>query len=238
MLFIHAKTADMYCAGVWSISFLHGFLIEGTRMNSSGETPKKISISSGCLICGTGQSDSRKKTSLKGKVSDLAGRVAAVLDIDPNTVDVERYLCNDRCYKRIKRLEKSQEEARLSKDELKANIASTNRVKRGVPSDSFLSPSTVAPTKSASRIDQSTSGPKKTLKFTTTEDVCGKSPLPDIMPLVGLQCHRRGYHRRFLPLSFSSRQTFSRKEIAKATSVKYRFVHNSPFFLFHFATLL
>ena len=155
-------------------------------MNSSGETPKKISISSGCLICGTEQSDSRKKTSLKGKVSDLAGRVAAVLDIDPNTVDVERYLCNDRCYKRIKRLEKSQEEARLSKDELKANFASTNRVKRGVQSDSFLSPSTVAPTKSARRIDQSTSGPKKTLKFTTSEDVRGKSPLPDIMPLVGL----------------------------------------------------
>ena len=148
-------------------------------MNSSGETPRKISISSGCLICGTEQSDSRKKTSLKGKVRDLA----AILDIEPNTVDVERYLCNDR---QRKRLEKSQEEARLSKDELKANFASTNRVKRGVPSDSFLSPSTVAPTKSARRIDQSTSGPKKTLKFTTTEDVRGKSPLPDIMPLVGL----------------------------------------------------
>ena len=58
-------------------------------------------------------------------------------------------MCNDHCYKKIKRLEKLQEEEKLLKTELKKNFASTNRFKRGVPSGSSLSPSTIAPTKSA-----------------------------------------------------------------------------------------
>ena len=120
-------------------------------LNSSGETPEKSSTlsSSGCLFCGTQQTDSRKRTSLKAKVQDLAERVAIVLDINLSVVDVERYLCNNRCYKKIKRLEKLQEEETLLKTELKKNFSSTNRFKRGVRSDSLLSPSTIAPTKSA-----------------------------------------------------------------------------------------
>lgn len=68
-------------------------------LNSSGETPVKSSTSSssGCFVCGTQQTDSRKRTSLKGKVQDLAERVAIVLDINVSAVDVKRYLCNDRC---------------------------------------------------------------------------------------------------------------------------------------------
>ena len=99
--------------------------------NSSGETPIKSSASSssGCLFCGIQQTDSRKRTSLKGKVKDLAERVAIVLDINISVVDVERYLCNDRCYKKIKRLEKLQEEEKLLKTELKTSFASTNRFK-------------------------------------------------------------------------------------------------------------
>lgn len=60
-------------------------------LNFSGKTPTKSSSasSSGCLICGTEQNDSRKKTSLKGKVQDLAKRVAIVLDIEVAVVDME-----------------------------------------------------------------------------------------------------------------------------------------------------
>ena len=40
-------------------------------LNSRGETPVK---SSGCLFCGTQQTDSRTRASLKGKVQDVAER--------------------------------------------------------------------------------------------------------------------------------------------------------------------
>lgn len=160
-------------------------------LNSSGETPIKSSASSssGCLFCGTEQNDSRKKTSLKGKVQDLAESVAIVWDINIAAVDVDRYLCNDRCNKRIKRLEKLQEEAKLLKNELKKNFASTNRFKRGVPSDSSLSPSTVAPTKSArhDQLDQPTSTRQtimKSLNFSSeVQEEHEKCPLLNIMPL-------------------------------------------------------
>ena len=52
-------------------------------LNSRGEAPVKSSASSSsrCLFCGTQQTDSRTRASLKGKVQDLAERVAIVLDI-------------------------------------------------------------------------------------------------------------------------------------------------------------
>ena len=88
-------------------------------------------------------------------MQDLAKRAAIVLDIEVTAIDVERYLCNDGCYKSIKRVEKIQEEAKQLKSELKRNFASTNRFKRGILSDTSLSPNTLAPTKSA-RQDQMT----------------------------------------------------------------------------------
>lgn len=164
-------------------------------LNSSGETPVKSSTSSssGCLVCGTQQTDSRKRTSLKGKVQDLAERVAIVLDINVSAVDVERYLCNDRCYKKIKRLEKLQEEEKLLKTELKKNFASTNRFKRCVPSDSSLSPSTIAPTKSARHNhDQRTNKMiAKSLNFGSgVQEEGEKGPLLNIMPLDALPSSR------------------------------------------------
>ena len=164
-------------------------------LNSSGETPVKSSTSSssGCFVCGTQQTDSRKRTSLKGKVQDLAERVAIVLDINVSAVDVERYLCNDRCYKKIKRLEKLQEEEKLLKTELKKNFASTNRFKRCVPSDSSLSPSTIAPTKSARHNhDQRTNKMiAKSLNFGSGMQEEGeKGPLLNIMPLDALPSSR------------------------------------------------
>lgn len=61
-------------------------------LNSRGETPVKSSASSssGCLFCGTQQTDSRTRTSLKGKVQDLAERVAIVLDISTN----QKFACS------------------------------------------------------------------------------------------------------------------------------------------------
>ena len=56
-------------------------------LNSRGETPVK---SSGCLFCGTQQTDSRTRASLKGKVQDVAERVALVLDISPN----QKFACS------------------------------------------------------------------------------------------------------------------------------------------------
>ena len=56
-------------------------------LNSRGETPVK---SSGCLFCGTQQTDSRTRASLKGKVQDLAERVAIVLDISTN----QKFACS------------------------------------------------------------------------------------------------------------------------------------------------
>ena len=165
----------------------------------SGETPTKslASSSSGCLFCGAVQNDSRKRTSLKGKVKDIAERVAIVLDVDVATVDVDRYLCNDSCYKRIKRIEKLQEEAKLLKNELKRSYASTNRFKRGVPSDSSLSPSAIAPAKSA-RPNQPTNSRQKVAKSlnfrrgSQIQDESGKCPVRNIMPLVALPVSSSG----------------------------------------------
>ena len=126
---------------------------------------------------------------MTGKVQDLAERVAIVLDINISAVDVERYMCNDRCYKKIKRLEKLQEEEKLLKTELKKSFASTNRFKRGVPSDSSLSPSTIAPTKSARHNhdvhDQRTNKLiAKSLNFGSgIQEEGEKGPLLNIMPL-------------------------------------------------------
>ena len=166
--------------------------------NSRGETPVKSSASSssGCLFCGKQQTDSRTRTSLKGKVQDLAERVAIVLDIDLSAFDVERYLYNDRWYKKIKRLEKLQEEEKLLKAELKKNFSSTNRFKSGVPSDSSLSPSTIAPTESARHNhDQRTIKMiAKSLNFGSgIQEEGEKGPLlnPDSWMLYHLRDHRR-----------------------------------------------
>ena len=55
------------------------------------------------------------------------------------------YICSDR---RLKRLEKLQEDVKTLLLTLEENFVMNNRVKHGVPSDSALSPSVVAPTKS------------------------------------------------------------------------------------------
>ena len=75
-------------------------------------------------------SDRRKKTSLKGKVKDVAKRRANALNIPLNSVYVERFLCNDRSLqkkkkkKKIKHLEQCPDEASVVKSEIKGIFAS------------------------------------------------------------------------------------------------------------------
>ena len=88
-------------------------------------------------------------------------------------------MCNDHCYKKIKRLEKLQQEEKRLKTELKKNFASTNRFK-------LLSPSTIAPTNSARHNhDQRTKKMiAKSLNFGSgIQEEGEKGPLLNIMPL-------------------------------------------------------
>ena len=48
----------------------------------SDDTPKKFNLNnSGCVFCGSELTDSRKRTKLNGKVSDLPGRISTVLNV-------------------------------------------------------------------------------------------------------------------------------------------------------------
>ena len=72
-----------------------------------------------------------------------------ILDIPVSNVNVESYICCDHCFRSLKRFEKLQEHAKTIHRTLKENFVRHN-VKRGVPSDSAISPSVAsvaAPTK-------------------------------------------------------------------------------------------
>lgn len=116
-------------------------------VNALTSTPTKISSIAGCVLCGSEEKDSRKKTKLNGKVSDLQERICAIFDIPLSSISVEGYICNDRCYRQVKRLEKLQEDAKTLHRSLKEMFTTNTRTKRGVPSDSAISPSVSAPAK-------------------------------------------------------------------------------------------
>lgn len=101
-----------------------------------------VSTSSGHLLWGTEQSDSQRRISLKGKVWKISLKEYSMLWTS------HWYLCNDRCYKNIKHLEKKKEEARVLKNEMKSSFSSANWIKHDVLSDSYISGSIVASTKS------------------------------------------------------------------------------------------
>lgn len=81
-------------------------------LNALTSTPTKISSIAGCVLCGSEEKDSRNKTKLNGKVSDLQERICSILDIPLSSISVDGYICNDRCYRQVKRLEKLQEDAK------------------------------------------------------------------------------------------------------------------------------
>ena len=88
--------------------------------------------------------DSWKRTKLNGKVSDLPDRISSVLN-----VPLDGYICNERSYWDLKRLEKILEDAKsLQKQSLKEKLTTNNRTKRCVLSDSKISPCVSGPSKS------------------------------------------------------------------------------------------
>ena len=95
-----------------------------------------------------GQSDDAPKK-LNGKVCDLPDRISSVLNVPLSNINMDCYICNERSYRDLKRLEKILEDAKsLQQQSLKEEFTTNNRTKRCVPSDSRISPSVSAPSKS------------------------------------------------------------------------------------------
>ena len=94
-----------------------------------------------------GQSDDAPKK-LNGKVCDLPDRISSVLNVPLSNINVGGYICNERSYRDLKRLEKILEDAKSLQQESSNNRTTTNRTKRCVPSDSRISPIVSASSKS------------------------------------------------------------------------------------------
>ena len=103
----------------------------------------------GCVFCGSELTDSWKRTKLNGKVSDLPDRISSVLNVPLSNINVDGYICNERSYRDLKRLEKILEDAKsLQPQSLKEKFTTNNRTKRCVPSDGKISLNVSAPSKS------------------------------------------------------------------------------------------
>ena len=87
--------------------------------------------------------DALKK--LSGKVCDLPDRISSVLNVPLSNINMDGYICNERSYRDLKRLEKILEDAKSLQPQ---SFTTNNRTKRCVPSDSRISPSVSAPSKS------------------------------------------------------------------------------------------
>ena len=152
-------------------------------LSVSDNTPKKFNSNSGCVFCGCEQTDSRKRTKLNGKVSDLRDRICSILNVPLSSVNVDSYICNESCYRDVKRLEKIREDAKTLQHLLKEKFTTNNRAKRCVPTDSRISPSVAAPPKTLRHAtDQVRGKAAKSLSFVEIQPK--PSPIPDQLPLV------------------------------------------------------
>ena len=97
------------------------------------------------VFCGSELTDSRRRTKLNGKVSDLLDRISSVLNLPLSNINVDGYIYKERSHRHLKRLEKILEEAKSLQAQ---SFTTNNRTKRCVPSDSRISPSVSAPSKS------------------------------------------------------------------------------------------
>ena len=98
---------------------------------------------------GSELTDSRKRTKLNGKVSDLPDRISSVLNVPLSNINVDGYICNEHSCRDLKCLEKILEDAKfLQPQSLKEKFITNNRTKPCVPSDGRISPSVSAPSKS------------------------------------------------------------------------------------------
>ena len=97
------------------------------------------------VFCESELIDSRKRTKLNVKVSNSTDRISRVLNVPLSNINVDGYICNERSYRDLKRLEDAES---LQPQSLKEKFTTNNRTKRCVPSDSTISPSVSAPSKS------------------------------------------------------------------------------------------
>ena len=97
------------------------------------------------VFCGSQLTDSRKRTKLNGKVSDLPDTISSVLNVPLSNINLDGYIYNERSYRDLRRLEKILEDAKSLQPQ---SFTTNNRTKRCVPSDSRISPSVSAPSKS------------------------------------------------------------------------------------------
>ena len=82
---------------------------------------------------------------LNGKVCDLPDRISSVLNVPLSNINVGDYICNERSYRDLKRLEKILEDARtLQQQSLKEEFTTNNRTKHCIPSDPRISPTVAA----------------------------------------------------------------------------------------------
>ena len=100
------------------------------------------------VFCGSELTDSRRRTKLNGKVSDLRDRISSALNVPLSNTNVDGYIYNELSHRHLKRLEKILEEAKSLQPR---SFTTNNRTKRCVPSDSRISPSVSAPSKSLRR---------------------------------------------------------------------------------------
>ena len=92
------------------------------------------------VFCGSELTDSWKRTKLNGKGSDLPDRISSELNVSLSNINVDGYICNERSYRDLKRLEKILEDAKsLQQQSLKEKFTTNNRTKHCVPSDSNVS---------------------------------------------------------------------------------------------------
>ena len=97
------------------------------------------------VFCVSQLTDSRKWNKLNGKVSDLPDRISSVLTVPLSNINIDGYIYNERSHQHLKRLEKILEDAKSLQPQ---SFTTNNRTKRCVPSDSRISPSVSAPSKS------------------------------------------------------------------------------------------
>ena len=97
------------------------------------------------VFCGSELTDSRKRTKLNGKVSDLPDRIYSAFNFPLSNINVDGYIYNERSYRDLKRLEKILKDAKSLQPQ---SFTTNNRTKRCVPSDSRISPCVSAPSKS------------------------------------------------------------------------------------------
>jgi hypothetical protein len=168
-------------------------------VSNSGCTPRKYIGTAGCILCGCEKADPRKRTKLNGRVSDLQHRICSILDVPLTSINSDGYICNDRCYRDLNRLDKMKEDLKKLQNTLKEKFATNTRAKRAIPTDATISPSVVPPSKSLRHqlTDQARGKVQKRLSFEETQPTSNpvfiqpvvpvQLPLPMPMPPVSVQ---------------------------------------------------